>query len=407
MIRPFDPDKDRAASRRIWQEVGWVSQDKEDVVDAWVDAGRTLVSELNGEAECMVCTAPGTFTVQDKSLPASLVTGVTTSRVARKQGLALKTTAITIAEDVEAGAVMACLGIFDQGFYNKLGFGTGAYEHEVTFDPQLINVPGSHRPPQRITVADAEAVHRARLNRPVRHGQCTLYPPAATWAHMREGDNTFGLGYRDAHTGEFTHHFWCCAKGERGPYRIDWMVFHTAEQFRELLSVIRSLGDQVRAVRMREPAGILIQDIMEQPFKQAQISAKGDYAAGIFSRAAFQHRICDLQACVSAISLPGTHLKFNLELSDPIEKYLQGREGWNGVTGSYTVSLGETCSATPGATAGLPVLRTSVGPFTRLWLGVRPATGLAMTEPLDVDQSLLHALDAAIKLPTPVNDWDY
>ncbi len=407
MLRHFDAARDREASRRIWQETGWISPGKEDIVDAWVDAGRTMVSELNGEAECMVCTAPGTVTIQHSNLPASLVTGVTTSRVARKQGLALRTTAHTIAEDVEAGAIVASLGIFDQGFYNKLGFGTGGYEHEVTFDPQQIHVPGSHRVPSRITLKDSSAVHAARLRRPAHHGQCTVHPEVGSWGHMREGETGFGLGYRDEQTGEITHHFWCRARGERGPYRIEWFVYHTPEQFRELMSIMRSFGDQVRAVRMREPAGVLIQDVMEQPFKQAQISAKGDFSAGISTRAAFQYRICNVPACVAALRLPGTVLKFNLELSDPIEKYLHGREGWNGVAGSYVVQLGEICSAEPGTEPGLPTLKTGVGPFTRLWMGVRPSTGLAHTEHLEATPGLLAELDNAIRLPVPVNDWDY
>ena len=38
-------------------------------------------------------------------------------------------TALKIAEDVEAGAEVCGLGMFDQGYYDKLGFGTGNYSY--------------------------------------------------------------------------------------------------------------------------------------------------------------------------------------------------------------------------------------------------------------------------------------
>ena len=46
------------------------------------------------------------------------------------------------------------------------------------------------------------------------------------------------------------------------------MAYQTGEQFLELMALLRSLGDQVRLVRMNEPPGIQLQDLMIQPFKQ-------------------------------------------------------------------------------------------------------------------------------------------
>ncbi len=40
-----------------------------------------------------------------------------------------------MAEAIDGGAELAGLGMFEQGFYNKLGFGTLAYENWVSFDP--------------------------------------------------------------------------------------------------------------------------------------------------------------------------------------------------------------------------------------------------------------------------------
>ena len=47
------------------------------------------------------------------------------------------------------------------------------------------------------------------------------------------------------------------------------------------------------------------------------------------------------------------------------------------------MTLGEQCAAEPGRDAGLPDLRASINAFTRLWLGVRPATGLSITDQLE------------------------
>ena len=66
----------------------------------------------------------------------------------------------------------------------------------------------------------------------------------------------------------------------------------------------------------------------------------------------------------------------------------------------------------PGVDDGLPdgsaaVLDASVGAFTRLWLGVRPASGLALTDELVGQPELVAALDAAFCLPPPLPDWPY
>jgi len=42
----------------------------------------------------------------------------------------------------------------------------------------------------------------------------------------------------------------------------------------------------------------------------------------------------------------------------------------------------------------------------RLWLGVRPATSLAMTDSLEAPADLLEQLDEVVCLPTPKPDWN-
>jgi hypothetical protein len=48
-----------------------------------------------------------------------------------------------------------------------------------------------------------------------------------------------------------------------------------------------------------------------------------------------------------------------------------------------------------------------VNAFTRLWLGVRSATSLSWTDHLQAPESLLNQLDNALRLPTPMPDWDF
>jgi predicted acetyltransferase len=74
----------------------------------------------------------------EADLPMSCVAAVTTSRVARKQGFAARLTAKAIAADAADGALVSALGMFEQGFYNRLGFGTGCYEHLVWFNPAAL-----------------------------------------------------------------------------------------------------------------------------------------------------------------------------------------------------------------------------------------------------------------------------
>ena len=48
-----------------------------------------------------------------------------------------------------------------------------------------------------------------------------------------------------------------------------------------------------------------------------------------------------------------------------------------------------------------------MGAFTRLWLDVRPATGLAVTDELAGPQELLEELDWLLRLPDPKPDWGF
>ena len=169
-FRAYDPERDREAAHRIWREVGWLKEGREEAMDRYVLAGRALVAEIDGTAECLVLSSTGLLRYREEDLPFACLTGVTTSYVARRQKLAGRLAASIVAADALDGALVAGLGMFEQGFYNKLGFGTGTYEIFYTFDPAHLRVPVSPRVPCRITPDDWAEVHAARLARRRRHG---------------------------------------------------------------------------------------------------------------------------------------------------------------------------------------------------------------------------------------------
>jgi len=410
-FRNYDPNNDKEAAYRIWREVGWLEEEnkkEKQAADAIIECGRALVAEINGEPECMVLTAPGTIRHLDDELPFSGVTGVVTSHVARKQGLASRLTARAVAIDAAEGALVAGLGIFEQGFYNQLGFGNGNYEHWITFDPARLRVDVKARIPRRITSDDWKTVHASRRARARWHGSLNFDPPEITQTDMLWSKESFGLGYYDGPNGELTHHIWCRVKDmEHGPYTVEWMSFQTSGQFLELMALVRNLGDQVRLVEIREPRGIQLQDLIEQPFKQRQMTEKSKYESRLHALAYWQMRICDLPGCLEQTHLPGSEVRFNLALTDPIERFLVDDAPWHGIAGDYVVTLGPLSGAEPGTDDSLPTLTASVGAFTRMWLGIRPATGLAVTDELSGPLELLEQLDKTLQLPDPKPDWDF
>ena len=406
--RNYDPERDKDACHRIWYETGWIRPGKEEGMDLFVECGRAIVADLDGEPECLVTTAPGTIRYLKEDLSFSVVTGVTTSRVARKQGFAKRLTALAVALDAADGALVSGLGMFEQGYYNQLGFGTGGYEHWAAFDPARLNVRLRLRVPRRLTLDDGEMMHTCRLTRRRPHGSCNITPVDFTKCTMRHGEGSFGLGYCDGPKGELTHHFWCRPEnvGE-GPYIIEWVAFQNADQFLELMAVLKSLGDQVRQVRMDEPAGIQLQDLLDRPFQLHQLTEKGKFEARIDAVAYWQMRICDLPGCLARTHLRGGEVRFNLSLTDPIESALDADAPWGGVAGEYVVTLGPSSGAERGTDAALPTLKASVNAFTRMWLGVRPATGLAVTDDLSGPAELLEQLDWVLRLPAPRPDWGF
>ena len=294
--RFYDSGKDKQAAHRIWKEVGWIADGvTPEGLDRFITgSGHGFVCELNGEAECLVLTAKGDLRYQHETLPLGCVTGVTTSRIARKQKFAGRLTATAVATEAAEGAAVASLGIFDQGFYNKLGFGNGSYEPFVKFVTSDLMVDVTPRVPLRLTMEDWPRIHEARLKRRRLHGSGSLFAPEFTMGRMYEGSNQFGLGYADDPDGGLSHLIFCTASNVgRGPYRIKYLVYRTGEQLLELLALLKSLADQVYTVEIHEPVEVQLTDFLRQSFKTRELSS-GAHKNGIDAYAWWQMRIGDM-----------------------------------------------------------------------------------------------------------------
>lgn len=410
-IEAFDADRDREAVHRIWSEVGWTELDNPNRVaamDAIIDAGKGWVVRQNGEAECAVFTAPGDLDYLGERLPLGGVSAVTTSRVARKQGYALKLTAHAVAEDAAAGAIVENLGMFEQGYYDQLGFGSGNYAHWVRFDPQRLRVAGVERIPERLTIEDLEEIHAARLARRRAHGSCSFHSANLTRQRMLNAPGGFGLGFRDGPDGELSHFFWAyTTAAEYGPYTVLFYAFRTGDQFLELMGLLKNLGAHVQRIGIIEPPGIQIGDLIDRPIRNYLTTLHTEQQLGVRSLQMWQLRINDVVKCLERTHLACDEFRFNLKLHDPIEARLPDNAPWRGTGGGYVVTLGKYCAAEPGQDSTLDTLEADVPAFSRLWLGVRPASGLAVTANLRGSEALLAHLDQAFRLPAPKRNWPF
>ncbi len=407
MIRPYEP-KDQEHCLRILREVGWMEgkdTDKE-VFEGYISDTHSLVTELDGEVEVLVLTRPGQVMYQYTDLPASFVTGVLTGRVARMKGNALNTTALGIAESALGGAMVSMLGIFDQGYYDKLGFGTLGYQRSITIDPAKLMVPKLTRAPKRLTKDNARAIHDCRRKRKRVHGGCNLGGVGGTSCELTWIENSFGLGFEDD-DGELTHFLWLKTKGEHGPYYCYCYSWQTPEQLVELFSVLKSLSDQVHGIRLTEPCGFQLQDFLDRPFATLRGRKGGDFDGNTSANAWTQCRILDVPACVSAMKLQGDPVSFQLELSDPIGQYVPEDCLWRGTAGSWIVKLGKKSSAISGKDASLPTLSCSINDLSRLWIGAASAEALSVVGDLVASPELISKIDTVVQIPMPFDDWDF
>ncbi|MEM7287678.1 MAG: GNAT family N-acetyltransferase [Actinomycetota bacterium] len=405
-IRAYDPERDLDHVLRTWLEVGWLdSPDKKDALQAFFEPANVEVGLIDDEAECSVHWVPGEIQYEQSRLGLCAVTAVTTSHIGRRQGLASRLTARALQQGAEAGHAVSALGMFEQGFYDRVGFGTGAYDNQLQFDPANLLVDHiPYRRPVRVTMDEWADIHAAMRYRLGSHGAVYLDPPRLVEGEVGFADNPFALGYRDE-DGVLTHMVYGDLKGEHGPFAINAIAYQSTDQLLELLRLLRELGDQFRSVKMIEPAHVQLQALLREPLRERQRSINSEMESFNRSMAWWQLRVLDVPACVAARSWTGEPVRFNLTLTDPLSGRLA--DGWPGVAGDYTITIADESSAESGHADGLPTLTTGVAAFTRLWFGVASATTLAVTDPIDAPAHLLSALDDALLLPRPLPGWQF
>lgn len=408
-IRPFELGRDLEAVRRIWEETRWIDRgDKGDAaaLRTMLAGSPAFVAELDGEAECVTIGSPATIRHLRRDIPLGIVAAVATSPRGRRAGLASRATAALVARDAGAGMMVSALGMFEQGFYTRLGFGNGPAELRWSIDPASLAVDARARTPCRITTEHSDEAHSAMGKRALRHGGVRILNPAHTAADMGWTEHPLGLGYRDA-AGELTHFLWGEMRDENGPLVITAMAWREPGQLRELLALLRSLGDQAYRIKLLEPAGIHLQDFISRPLRESGTSESRQWRKGAEAEAWWQARINDVPGCLAHTSLPtssslgGPALEFNLRLDDPIGKFLPADAPWRGTGGDYIVHLGAECGAAAGSRKGLPSLNAGIGGFTRLWLGCAEAGVIAASGEIEAPKQLLDDLEATLRLPVP------
>ena len=96
--RTFNFKQDLKAIKRIWREVGWVTEDApEKALDIIFSVDDTVVGCINGNPECSVLAQSGTMRLDETDLPLCVIAAVTTSRIGRGQGFAQNFTAWQLA----------------------------------------------------------------------------------------------------------------------------------------------------------------------------------------------------------------------------------------------------------------------------------------------------------------------
>ena len=310
------------------------------------------------------------------------------------------------------GAGVVLLGMFEQGFYDRFGFATGAPMMIATFDPDSLRVDHvPYRAPVRLGLDDSVAMGEAMRRRLAHHGRVTLDAAdimAAEWGFIEQ---PFALGYRDGD--RITHFVAGSLEEENGPFEVQFCCYETGEQLLELLRLLHELGDQVHSVEMIEPAHLQLHPLLHTPNRQRSRSRRGAHETGTRASTWWQFRVLDVPAVVAARRWVGPPVEFDAVLTDPLDELLidpltnaAGGGASTATAGSYRIRIAEESSAERlvGAEAGVggrPVVRCSVGSFSRLWFGVRPATSLALTGEVVAPSTLLRQLDDALLLPRP------
>jgi predicted acetyltransferase len=394
-IRRYE-NRDRDDIVRIWQEVGWIDDSEREArgLEALLDGGDALVGEIDGEPECCVHRLRGRMRYLGADLPLSVVSAVTTSRIARRRGLATEMTGRLVLDAAADGAALAVLGMFEQGFYERFGFGSGSYTQRFNFDPGTLEVSPPTQRVVRLSPDDAAELHDLMQRAERSHGGVCIDDPSFLAAQLHFHDELVALGIRSSE-GRLTG---AVAGTARSSSHADLETFiaETPDDAIELFGLIKDLSDQWLTVEVEQPPGFQLQDLIDQPIRQRRQRRQMHGAPFHDAVAWWQVRILDLEACWSRVPWRTEPRAVVLRVTDPL-----GPDESTNLTGDWTVHLGPRTTVERGASPDLPVLSGGIGPISRLWLGVRSATTLARSTDLDAPDDVLVALDAGLGLPTP------
>ncbi|TYB30627.1 MAG: GNAT family N-acetyltransferase [Candidatus Mcinerneyibacterium aminivorans] len=407
-IRKYQHKKDFENCFRIWNECGWVGKDDKEAMELELKKLGGIVAEIDNQVESLVVSTEGDIKYLNENLGLSVVTGVTTSLIARKKGIASKLTAKKLADDADKGMAVSGLTIFEQGFYNKLGFSSIGYHHYLKFTPESLNIRIKNKNYRRFSIDDYKKIHKSKTHRKRLHGSCNL-PEVYTRAELKyKSDEILILGFADDN--EIKHHICLRGKGKMNkPLNVSWMAYKNYNEFVELLGILKSFEDQIKLISLREPPDIQFQEFLKKPIFHHKLTEEGKYENTIKAFSYYQFRILDLEKCIEAIKIPEVNYSFNLLIEDPIEKYLEDvNSGWKGIGGKYKVHIGEKSFVEKGFDEDLETLETSVNGFTRWWIGAHKPEIIMLTDKFKANNNLIKKLDYTSKfIPEPAPDWGF
>ncbi len=414
-LTEFDFDRDMDAVLAMWKEVGW--NNGEDRQESYIreffqaNDGRSLVALLNGRAESVAHRTLGSIRYgDDRELSAGAVTAVTTSRIGRRLRAASRLTAWSVAELGEDGCAVALIGMFEQGFYDRFGFGVGPYELLVWAYPGSLQVPRPYRTPERFDFDDhSEELYAAVVSRHRTHGGVLMGGERATKTLVMMDQESSIYGYRT--DGVISHWVAVEHKGEHGPDRVVAWAYQTPEQCLDLLRLVQEWSDQTDLIRFVEPAWLQMQDLIHEPGHNYRRTKGSTSHVRTEADAWWQIRILDLPTCIGAMVPAAEPFEVVVDLNDPVAEHLvdAGFGGsWQPVGGTWRLSFGGTNSAERIGDDVAADLTTTVNALSRWWLGVLPASVLGVIGQMEADSSTLARLDQmTVHLPRPQPGWDF
>ncbi len=121
-------------------------------MEIFIKKGDSIVTEYNNEVEALVSSNYGKIQYLGNELNYSNIGEVITGLTVRNKGLGGQLTAVKIAQEAASGIHVTGLGMFEHGFYNKLGFGTASGNKVYSFSPSALKIDKkSFRIPIRLT----------------------------------------------------------------------------------------------------------------------------------------------------------------------------------------------------------------------------------------------------------------